>query len=214
MIHHIFIFSSHKGKEADELICHGFTEGSNRLHDGQGTANRKFYFRNFYLEILWVNQPSEIKKDKNMQIGLWQRSQFRNHKMSPFGLCLKRSNRTDALFQNSLLYQPDYLPEDKHIEVISNECYPGLPWTFRLPESMEDHNTNEPILHQMDVQSLTGVIFEGTQQDQYPVWSEYFQDHEMIRFKPASGNRLILTFDHQRQGKSVELQSLNLSIRF
>ncbi len=51
-IDHIFIFSNEHGKEANELVELGFTEGSNRVHKGQGTTNRKFYFENFYLEIL------------------------------------------------------------------------------------------------------------------------------------------------------------------
>ena len=39
-IDHIFIFSNKGGKEADELVEFGLTEGSSRLHPGQGTTNR------------------------------------------------------------------------------------------------------------------------------------------------------------------------------
>lgn len=46
-VDHIFIFSNNQGREADELINFGLTEGSNRVHPGQGTRNRKFYFEIF-----------------------------------------------------------------------------------------------------------------------------------------------------------------------
>ncbi len=47
-IDHIFIFTDDDGKDADELVDFGLTEGSNRVHVGQGTTNRKFYFDNFF----------------------------------------------------------------------------------------------------------------------------------------------------------------------
>ena len=54
-IDHIFIFTDDKGQVADKLVESGFVEGSNRVHIGKGTTNRKFYFKNFFLEILWVH---------------------------------------------------------------------------------------------------------------------------------------------------------------
>ena len=53
-INHIILFSKMQGQEADELHNFGLTEGSHRIHPGQGTRNRKFYFANFFLEIVWV----------------------------------------------------------------------------------------------------------------------------------------------------------------
>ena len=60
-IDHIFIFTDDNGKVADQLIEFGMTEGSNRIHAGQGTTNRKFYFDNFFLELLWVYDTNQIK---------------------------------------------------------------------------------------------------------------------------------------------------------
>ena len=61
-IDHIFIFSNNSGKEAKNLIEFGLTEGSSRVHKEQGTKNRKFYFENFFLEILWVINEEEIQR--------------------------------------------------------------------------------------------------------------------------------------------------------
>ncbi len=60
-IDHIFIFTHDQGKIAEQLIDFGLSEGSSRINTGQGTANRKFYFHNFFLEILWVQNEADFK---------------------------------------------------------------------------------------------------------------------------------------------------------
>ncbi len=97
-IDHIFIFSANKGNEAEDLINFGMAEGSNRVHPGQGTINRKFYFENFYLEILWVHSEEEVKSTLTSHTQLWKVSQFIQNGNSPYGLCLVKNNATDDLF--------------------------------------------------------------------------------------------------------------------
>lgn len=48
-VDHLFVFSNRQGREADELVAFGLAEGSNRIHLGQGTCNRKLYFENRFL---------------------------------------------------------------------------------------------------------------------------------------------------------------------
>lgn len=48
-IDHIFIFTETPDAAAEELAALSLIDGSNRVHTGQGTANRKFYFDNFSL---------------------------------------------------------------------------------------------------------------------------------------------------------------------
>jgi Glyoxalase-like domain len=78
-IDHIFIFTEDHGKVADKLVEFGLTEGSNRVHAGQGTTNRKFYFENFFLEILWVHNQTEIESELTKPTGLWQRADFKSN---------------------------------------------------------------------------------------------------------------------------------------
>ncbi|MEL6846826.1 MAG: VOC family protein, partial [Bacteroidota bacterium] len=92
LIDHIFIFSDTEGSEADLLVKAGFAEGSSRIHPGQGTRNRKFYFDNFFLELLWVHDEEEIKRSaKRAHQQLWQRSQHKELGLSPLGLCLQNA---------------------------------------------------------------------------------------------------------------------------
>ena len=83
-VDHIFIFSNKNGKEFDTLVDFGFTEGSSRLHSGQGTMNRKLYFENFFLQILWVVSETEIQSDITSKTKLWERSQFKKNQYSPY----------------------------------------------------------------------------------------------------------------------------------
>ena len=107
-IDHIFIFSQNQGQEADELVNFGLTEGSSRVHTGQGTTNRKFYFENFFLEILWVHKEKEIRSEPVATTRLWERSNFESNSLLPFGLCLANTDDTDTIFQGSNRYQPEY----------------------------------------------------------------------------------------------------------
>jgi len=103
-VDHIFIFSEHKGGEAEALLQLGMIEGSSRRHPGQGTVNRKFYFNNFFLELLWVVDEQEIRQSPTKETQLWERSTFRSNHMSRFGLGLVNTKDTDRLFDNSFGY--------------------------------------------------------------------------------------------------------------
>ena len=51
---HLFICTSVGAPDAERLVAFGLTEGEPNVHPGQGTACRRFFFRNAYLELLWV----------------------------------------------------------------------------------------------------------------------------------------------------------------
>ncbi len=125
-IDHIFIFSNSSGSEADELVNFGLTEGSSRVHPGQGTTNRKFYFENFFLEILWVHRPPEIQNNRTKPTKLWERSNFEHNEYSPFGLCLVNDAHSEQIFTNPSTYQPEYFPEAKQLTLSHSRNYLGF----------------------------------------------------------------------------------------
>ena len=195
-IDHIFIFSNNDGKEADKLVEFGLTEGSNRIHPGQGTTNRKFYFENFFLEVLWVIDEAEIRSDLTSKTKLWERSQFHKNHFSSFGLCFVNSKLTDKLFEQSQIYQPNYFPKGMSIDIITNEKNANLPWTFRLPYRGEKKAHNEP-----------------TNKDEKE-FKTYFKSCENIEFKNGQRNHLTLEFDNKSQKKEMEFNELNLTIKY
>ncbi|QLG45289.1 VOC family protein [Costertonia aggregata] len=213
-VDHIFIFSNNKGKEANDLVEFGLTEGSSRLHPGQGTTNRKFYFDNFFLEILWVVNEEEIRSELTAKTKLWERSQFKKNGNSRFGLCLVNSELTDKLFEKSEIYEPDYFPKDMSIDIITNEQNPDLPWTFRLPYRGIKKENNEPIEHLNGIKSLTKVEFETQKDSEKAGFKDAFKNVENVRFTESDGLNLILEFDNNAQGKIKEFSGLNLTVKY
>ncbi len=205
-IDYIFIFSN-KGKETDELVDFGLTEGSGRTHKGIGTANRRLFFENFYLEVLWVENEKELKSVK--KIGIWERSDFKNNQYSRFGLCLKNTEETDSIFNNSIKWKPGFLPENKFVDILTNE---RMPWIFRFPAD-RNKKLDEPINHKNGIKKLTKAIFNMSEIDFKSIISE-INKNSIIEFVKSSENQLILEFDDRKQGKIKEFESLYLKIYY
>jgi hypothetical protein len=213
IIDHIFIFTNDNGKVANDLVDFGLTEGSNRIHVGQGTANRKFYFDNFFLEILWVHNENEIISDKTKPMGLWQRAEYKTNHFSPFGLCIVNSDDTERIFEHAFKYQPDYFPQGMEIDIIKNENHSDLPWTFRLPFIGQKKHENEMTKHNNKISVLTNTIFEYKSISEN-TFIDCFKDQNQIQFIKTSRHWLNLIFDNGKQGKKQDFEKLKLTIEY
>ena len=85
---HLFICCKAGAPEAEYLRDFGLTEGPPNVHPGQGTMNRRFYFHNAMLELLWVHDPVGAQNMRTRPTHLWERWQGRHGDASPFGICL------------------------------------------------------------------------------------------------------------------------------
>ena len=74
---HLFVMTAAGAPEADALAAHGFVEGAPNRHPGQGTANRRFFFGNAFLEFLWVEDEAEAQGDVVARTRLFDRWQGR-----------------------------------------------------------------------------------------------------------------------------------------
>lgn len=212
-IDHIFIFTNDNGKIADELVQFGLTEGSSRVHVGQGTTNRKFYFDNFFLEILWVHNEKELKSDTTKPTGLWQRADF-NSTNSPFGLCIVNTDETESLFEKAFKYQPAYFPVGLSIDILRNEQNLNLPWTFRLPFKGQKKNQTEPTEHKNGLRNLTQVEFGIKNYNEKDEFIKQFVGQQKIKFTFSEISNLTLTFDNNKNGQTKEIDELNLKIKY
>ena len=87
---HLFILTAPGAPDADALAGHGFVEGAPNVHPGQGTANRRFFVGNAYLEFLWVTNDAEARSDVVSRTRLFDRWQERDSgTSSPFGVALR-----------------------------------------------------------------------------------------------------------------------------
>src|SRR5215475_787134 len=94
-VDHLFVFTDVGAPEAEGLVAFGLTEGEPNVHPGQGTANRRFFFRNVFLELLWVSDPAEVQSELVQPMQFWQRWSQRRSGASPFGVLL-RPKRPDV----------------------------------------------------------------------------------------------------------------------
>ncbi|WP_400191161.1 VOC family protein [Hymenobacter sp. B81] len=212
-LHHLFIFTDDQGQVADELLALGFAEGSRRVHPGQGTANRKFYFENGYLEVLWVHNAAELDSAPVRAVGLGLRARPQDTGYSLLGLCVVRDAASDRLFTGAQHYQPEYFPPGLAIDVLPNTDHPTLPWTFRLPFPGQTPHDAEPLQHPNGVARLTGTVFEysGAGSRHY---LECFAAAGSLAFVPAAREWVILTFDNGRQGQQRTVERLCLTLRY
>ena len=212
-IDHIFIFTDDNGKVADELVEFGLTEGSGQSHPGQGTTNRKFYFENFFLEIVWVHNENEITSELVRPTGLWQRANYKTNNFSRFGLGIINTEETDKLFESALKYQPVYFTEGLTFDILKNESRPDLPWMFRMPfKGRQERKIPEPTQHRNGLERLTKARFTYTgDKDSF---LDFFENEPQIVFSGTPDLSLILTFDYHRKGLSQEFEKLNLTIEY
>jgi len=207
LIDHIFIFV-HSKQEADELIDFGITEGSGRIHQGIGTANRRFFFDNFYLEILWVENESEAKGIK--KIGIRERSDYQNSGYSRFGVCLKNTKDTEQVFENSIKWEPLFLSKGDHVNIITSD---KMPWIFRFPPNRRKNLSDEPKVHKSKIKQLSKAIFNLSEKEFEDILNS-ISENSIIEFKKAPINSLVLKFDNGKQGKTKIFECLNLVINY
>jgi len=83
---HVFIRVSRGAPEAEHLVQFGLREGQPNIHPGQGTANRRFFFINAMLELLWVEDARVAQSDDTWRgiATLQRQNAMYIHKPTPF----------------------------------------------------------------------------------------------------------------------------------
>lgn len=193
------------------MVSLGLTEGSSRVHTGQGTTNRKFYFEDFFLEVLWVHDEAEARSHPAVELGLWDRSRFRETGRSRFGLCLVNTPDTDTIFAKSQLHQPAYFPEGMSIDFINDPARPWLPMLFRLPFRGPKKPSDEPRNHALGWEKLTKAQFSIPKQALEDPLIQLLQQASQLDFIEGDTPTLGLEFDHGR-GEKVAFPELDLSM--
>jgi hypothetical protein len=138
------------------LASQGVLEGSGNTHPGQGTANRRFFFGNAYLELIWVCDPVEAQSDAAYPTQLWERWFHRHSGVCPFGLVYRPGSAGEE--QPPFLcwsYRPAYLPEGLSIEV-GREIPLHEPQLFYLPFLRNRGQLqSQPVTHPAGIDRIT-----------------------------------------------------------
>jgi hypothetical protein len=128
---HVFILTARGAPAADALVTLGFAEGAPNVHPGQGTACRRFFFGNAYLEFLWVQDEAEARSDAIARTHLFER--WRDRELgSPFGVAIRPRAPGEQPPYRTWSYHPPWLAEGG-IPVADNSERLHEPFLFVLP---------------------------------------------------------------------------------
>jgi hypothetical protein len=155
---HIFVCCAVGAPEASLLVERGLLEGSANTHFGQGTANRRFFFSNAFLELLWVSDPAEAQQENILPTQLWERWSRRTEGACPFGIVFRpRTVSTAEAPFPTWSYRPPYLPNGLSIEVGRGMALTE-PQLFYLPFATHRNPTGrEPTTHPAGIDRVSHV---------------------------------------------------------
>jgi hypothetical protein len=205
---HVFVcVSEGGGPEAEQLAGLGLLEGEPNRHPGQGTACRRFFLANAYLELLWVHDPGEVQGP----LRLWERWSGRSVGASPFGVCLRPSRPgVERLPFPAWQYRPAYLPAPLCIHVAEGTTLEE-PSLFHLAFSRRPDSRPEaqrqPLDHPGGFHEVTRVLVRGPQPPS-PAAEEAAQQAAGIGFQTGEGHLLEVGLDGECAGLAADLRPL------
>lgn len=205
---HLFILAQPGAPEAERLIALGLREGTPNVHPGQGTANRRFFFANAMLELIYVTDETEARSALVAPTRLWERSRWRATAASPFGLCLRPTGDDRPPFPTHD-YRPPYLPAGGAIPIARGTLAvePMVfinPWG-RRPDA-DPPEQRQPLDHPLGVRAITGVhiVSAGCEPPSDPLYVALRQG--VVTYSNGAGHALELTFDDGARGGSADLR--------
>ena len=161
-VDHVFVSASVGAPESQRLIDLGLLEGSPNRHPGQGTANRRFFFANAMLELIWVEDAVEARSEAEpaRRLHLWERWAGRAGAACPFGVCLRPTAGESSVAPfPSWEYRPAYSPVG--LPVADNSTVDAEPLVFYIPMHRRIDTAaadqRQPHEHPLPLRELTSV---------------------------------------------------------
>lgn len=212
---HLFIATAVGAPAAEHCLALGLVEGSRNVHPGQGTANRRFFFHNAMLELLWVQNPEEAQSELIRRSRLWERWNQRGGLACPFGLCLRpRAGSEGKLAFPSWDYRPPYLPEPLSIAIATNSDNLNEPMLFQTPfgqrPDLFSEAKRQPLDHPIGWREITRVTVGGPNcEARSPEFQAVLQaqplDVRLVNVRWGTTYSLELGFDGETQGQRRDL---------
>ena len=218
---HIFICTEVGAPEADQLVAFGLTKGTSNQHPGQGTANRRFFFHNAMLELVWVHDEREARSPPITLTRLWERWRYRFSGYSPFGVCLRPRVQhavpgPAALPFTTWEYRPPYLPPELHIDVATGTAA-SEPLVFATPyggrPDAYHEERRQPLVHPKGVVEITGLRMTLPRGKPISGVVRAVQRAGVVSFESGNEHLAEIEFDHGSKGQSADFRPL-LPLRF
>lgn len=204
---HVFICVSANAPEAGRLVDFGLTEGTRNIHPGQGTANRRFFFHNAMLELLWVHDAAEADGESAGPLRLAQRWQQRGATASPFGIGLRPANDPGlpppfAAWE----YRPAYLPPSWCFHIATNSDRIAEPFLFYMTFGEKPDPNAQPVDHAAGLREVTALRIDSPAATHPSAPMQAAAQTGAAAFRPAAAPLMELGFDGEREGKAVDFR--------
>jgi Glyoxalase-like domain len=201
-IDHLFVLTEVGGPSAEALVRFGLTEGPPNRHEGQGTANRRFFFNNAMLELLWVESEDEARSPSAQPLRIADRWKGRSAFACPFGICLRATDAETVVAPfRSFEYRPSFFPAGLVAHVGQDTSLVEPLWFFiprwRRPDALA-LNQRPPLNHPIGVSNITDVMITLPQTPS-PA-TEVAAAACRVGVHVGLEHRLRITFDSGRRG--------------
>jgi hypothetical protein len=208
---HLFVWVSAGAPEAGGLIALGLTEGQPNRHPGQGTACRRFFFANSFLELLWVEDPTEAQGEVARPLRVWERWSGRGAGTCPFGVILRAAPAGGAAPPfPAWEYRPPYLPPELPLHVGTNAAIAEEPLLSYFPVSRRPDlpvgHKRQPLEHKAGFRELTALrIYSPHAAIPSPAMQAAERTAAVV-FRGGSEYLAEIGYDGERQGRRADLR--------
>jgi hypothetical protein len=208
---HVSVWVSVGGPEANRLAALGLTEGQPNRHPGQGTACRRFFFANAYLELLWVESPEEAQGPIAAPLRFWERWSGRGSGTCPFGLILRPASADDTAAPfPAWEYRPPYLPPPLVLHAGVNAACVEEPSLFYLPVRRRPDTSpaqnRQPLEHAAGFRELTALRIFGPYPGPLSAAMQAVQRTGAVVFRQGPEHLAEAGFDGESQGRRADLR--------
>lgn len=199
---HLFICVEKPATEAALLIDFGLTEGAPNHHPGQGTANRRFFFHNGFIELLFATDHGELSSELTEPTKLRERFPQKANEVSPFGICFRPSEEKRAVQFDTWSYRPQFLPE--HLEVKVAPSLISEPMWFYLsfgsrPDWASEEKL-EPLNHECGFKEITSIKVYAPAFEVASEPSMIISKSSIVECVEGKEHLMEIAFDNETQG--------------
>ena len=198
---HCFILTEPGAPQADFLVDIGMVEGTTNDHPGQGTANRRFFFENTALELLYIRDAEEAMNGPASRLRCVE--QGAESGASPFGIVVRRTDDSADDPFPGWRYFPQYFGADKYFQVGENSnvleeplciCMPIMP-----PAPSGQPPPREPFTRVTELRISVPV-------NRPSAVLETVGGCERISLTPGAPHHMEIIFDDGRAGQAKDLR--------
>lgn len=205
---HVFICVNHDGRGAEALKILGLVEGTPNVHPGQGTANRRFFFRNAFIELLYLTDESEARSQLTAPTRLFDHLTCTEGVAAPFGVCFRPSTVGEKPLFPVWEYRPIYLPTALSVDVghapVSEPMWFFLSFAKRPDEAPIERA--QPFEHPNGFRDITSVRVITPDNQAFSSAAQCANQLEGFAIVHGQEHLIIVEIDHGASGQTHDFR--------